>query len=328
MRFAIFCQPITTIFEKADMTKETEKGTVSAISDEGLYGTACQVLERRNGWAHVLTHYGYEGYVRENNLAYRTEEEMRVREEQCLAVVNAGFADVLSLPKVQGVCLISLPGGSLVETLPEPGLETGWTKVRLLDGKEGYIPTWHLEKKRFCQEFLWKDAGAVLENLRTVSARSRTAAGGREDFSLQKLLDEEYGGSEDDFRSQLVEEAMKYMGVQYRWGGRSPKGIDCSGLVSMAYMRSGILIYRDASIADGYPIKRLPLEDVKENRLKKGDALYFPGHIAMYIGEGKFIHSTARSGSNGVVINSLRAEDPDFREDLLECLYAAGGVRI
>ena len=36
-----------------------------------------------------------------------------------------------------------------------------------------------------------------------------------------------------------------------------------------------------------------------------GDLLYFPGHIAMYIGDGKYIHSTGKAGSGGVVINSL-----------------------
>ncbi|MBP3701458.1 MAG: C40 family peptidase, partial [Lachnospiraceae bacterium] len=79
---------------------------------------------------------------------------------------------------------------------------------------------------------------------------------------------------------------------------------------------------------DGYPIQRLPLEDAAAGRLKKGDALYFPGHIAMYIGDGKYIHSTGKIGSGGVVINSLRPEDPDFRQDLLDCLYAVGGVRL
>lgn len=118
------------------------------------------------------------------------------------------------------------------------------------------------------------------------------------------------------------------MGTQYRQAGRSARGIDCSGLVSMAYMRSGILIYRDAAIADGFPIRRIPLAEAREGQLKKGDTLYFPGHVAMYIGEGKFIHSTARIGSGGVVINSLRESDPEYREDLRECVYAVGGVRL
>lgn len=327
MRFAVFQQPVTVIYEKPEMTKLTEKGMVSTIVDEGLYGMACQVVENQDGWAHVITHYGYAGYVRSDMLLYLTEEGLRERLSRRLAIVEARFSDVLSLPLVQGVCLAGLVGGSVIETLPGQCEETGWTKVRLLNGKEGYMRTQHLSKKRFSEDFLWKNQEEVLAMQKEASERKKAAEGGQEGFSLQKVLDEHFAGSEEAFRDNLVAEAKKYMGVQYRWGGKSAKGIDCSGLVSMAYMRSGILIYRDAAIADGYPIRRMVLADALEGAMKKGDLLYFPGHVAMYIGEGRFIHSTARVGSGGVVINSLVETDPGYRGDLRECLYAVGGVR-
>ena len=123
------------------------------------------------------------------------------------------------------------------------------------------------------------------------------------------------------FRMGLCEVAKKYLGTQYRWGGRSGAGIDCSGLVSTAYRRCGIHIYRDAKIVEGWPMRQITLEEAKP-----GDALYFPGHIALYLGNGSYIHSTARAGSNGVVINSLNPEDPDYREDLVKSLYAVGTI--
>ena len=49
------------------------------------------------------------------------------------------------------------------------------------------------------------------------------------------------GASETALREALVER-----GTEYRWGGKSGRGIDCSGLVSSAYMQCGVLIYRDA----------------------------------------------------------------------------------
>lgn len=60
--------------------------------------------------------------------------------------------------------------------------------------------------------------------------------------------------------------------------------------------------------------------------MRPGDLLYFPGHTAMYLGEGRYIHSTARCGSDGVVINSLRPEDPDYREDLDKGMTAVGSI--
>ena len=130
-----------------------------------------------------------------------------------------------------------------------------------------------------------------------------------------------YDGSEEAFRDAVCAQAKKYLGTEYRWGGKSGRGIDCSGLVSSAYMQCGVLIYRDARIVEGWPMHQIPFADKK-----RGDALYFPGHIALYLGEGRYIHSTGASASGGVVINSLDPADPLYREDLVKSLYAVGSV--
>ena len=116
-------------------------------------------------------------------------------------------------------------------------------------------------------------------------------------------------------------QAKKYKGTEYRWGGKSGRGIDCSGLVSSAYMQCGVLIYRDAKIVEGWPMHEVAFEDKKP-----GDALFFPGHVALYLGEGRYIHSTGAAVSGGVVINSLEPEDPLYRDDLVKSLYAVGSV--
>lgn len=90
---------------------------------------------------------------------------------------------------------------------------------------------------------------------------------------------------------------------------------------SVSYMMNGILTYRDAKIVEGYPVR-----EIAAGEKKMGDLLYFPGHIAMYMGNGKYIHSTGKAGSGGVVINSLNPEDADFRADLAESLYAVGSI--
>ena len=327
MEYGVFNRPVTTIYDKPGRTKETKKGTESAIADEGLYGMPCRILERNGGWAYILTGYGYAGYVRGEELRLLSGEEMQALMGEDLAVVDSGCADVLSLPAVQGVCLVSLPGGAFVQRVSRRE-ENGWTRVRLLSGEEGYMRTKHLEEKRCGEDFLWKEAGEVLALLQAASSRSRTAGGGDSGFSLSSVLKRWYGGSEPAFRENLTTQAKKYLGTQYRWGGKSSQGIDCSGLTSMAYLRSGVLIYRDAAIADGFPVIRLSMESGWEDRLYPGDLLYFPGHIAMYIGDGRYIHSTAYIKSGGVVINSLREADGDYRADLKESMYAVGGVRL
>lgn len=127
------------------------------------------------------------------------------------------------------------------------------------------------------------------------------------------------GVLEEDFRNRVVQTALSYLTTPYRWGGKSPLGIDCSGLCSMAYMLNGVVIYRDAKIVDRFPIKEINIEHIQ-----KGDLLYFPGHIAMYMGDDLYVHSSL--GGNEVSINSLNKNHINYREDLATTITAVGSL--
>ena len=86
--------------------------------------------------------------------------------------------------------------------------------------------------------------------------------------------------------SALVKYAKKFLGVPYVFGGTTPKGFDCSGLVQHVYGHFGINITRTTKtqINDG--------REVGRNELKLGD-LVFPSkdHVTLYIGNGKVLHA-------------------------------------
>lgn len=125
------------------------------------------------------------------------------------------------------------------------------------------------------------------------------------------------GLSEEKAREVIIKTSLSFLGVQYRWGGRTHMGIDCSGLAFNSYRAAGINIWRDAYIEKSPALKRIPLE-----RAKPADLLFFDGHMAVYLGEGKFIHS-ASSGAR-VDFASFDENSPVYSEWCAQNLICAG----
>jgi gamma-D-glutamyl-L-lysine dipeptidyl-peptidase len=90
-----------------------------------------------------------------------------------------------------------------------------------------------------------------------------------------------------------VEEARAFLGAPYEWGGMTERGIDCSGLVHMAYRRLGRLVPRDADQQEEAG------EPVPESDLRRGDLVCYGDHIAFWLGDGRILHA---SGSAGAVV--------------------------
>jgi SH3-like domain-containing protein len=152
-----------------------------------------------------------------------------------------------------------------------------WTKVRLPNASEGYVKT-----------------SALMDEAKLQSVQ---ATGDR-----------------------LVSVAKGYLGISYLWGGTSSKGFDCSGFVQTVYHMNNRELPRDANqmVKVGEPVE---FGDKFEN-LRTGDLLFFgPSsekitHVALYMGDRLFIHSSA-----WVHINSLDPEHSLYNE------YRHGTIR-
>ncbi len=114
---------------------------------------------------------------------------------------------------------------------------------------------------------------------------------------------------EDYLRNNIVKNALSYLGTQYRWGGKTIQGIDCSGLCHISYLLEEILIYRDSSFKDEI-LDQYKIRKISKDELKPADLIYMPGHVMLYIGDNKFVHSSVTTC--GVTIGSLNKDDDNY----------------
>jgi len=83
--------------------------------------------------------------------------------------------------------------------------------------------------------------------------------------------------------------AMQYLGVPYLWGGSTPAGFDCSGLVMYVFAQVGVSLPHYTVAQYDYP----NAVSVPRDQLEPGDLVFFNGlgHVGIYIGNGEFIHA-------------------------------------
>jgi cell wall-associated NlpC family hydrolase len=94
-------------------------------------------------------------------------------------------------------------------------------------------------------------------------------------------------------RDQVVLEGLDQIGVPYVWGGASPKGFDCSGLVMWLWAKHGLALphFAASQYHLGPVVEKGPQLD--ESKLQIGDLLFFHdlGHVGIYAGNGEVLHA-------------------------------------
>jgi cell wall-associated NlpC family hydrolase len=120
-------------------------------------------------------------------------------------------------------------------------------------------------------------------------------------------LDEGAGSLPPRSSGDPLEVARAFVGTPYEWGGLTMRGIDCSGLVHIAYRNLGIVIPRDSWQQEeaGVP--------VNESELRPGHLVSYGSesradHVAFWLGNGRIFHATGRDGVRAVV----EEPEPEF----------------
>ena len=129
---------------------------------------------------------------------------------------------------------------------------------------------------------------------------------------------------ENDLRSHIVKTAGRFLGIQYLWGGKSPKGFDCSGFIQTVMHSVGINLPRDA-------YQQEQVEFLRESTLlavEPGDLIFFrtgegkTDHVAIALGEMDIIHS-----SGFVKIESLDEKNENYNHHLSEHISTVKSIQ-
>jgi gamma-D-glutamyl-L-lysine dipeptidyl-peptidase len=104
--------------------------------------------------------------------------------------------------------------------------------------------------------------------------------------------------------------ALTLLSAPYLWGGTSPYGYDCSGFVQAVFRRCGVELPRDSRDQCNVG-ESVTLQDSQPD-----DLIFFPGHVAIHLGDLRIIHATRLRGM--VVVESLDPNKTDCRRDLCE----------
>ncbi len=251
----------------------------SDMVDEALYGTTLEIKDEINGFYLVITDYGYKGWTAKENVCDILDEPN--------ATVDISFCDLLPAPDYHLAPVMTLPLGSrVIAGVPH---EVPQRAMIVLPDKKMYFT--HLSHLVFDSEL----CGASCKSCKTPCGfKVKTAS--------------------PVTRDRICASAERYLGVPYRWGGKTHAGIDCSGLAFMAYRLCGINIWRDSDPDSSRNMRRIPLCEAK-----KGDLLYFKKHVAVYLGDDRFIHASAKRGA--VVCGNISENENMFKDFITATTY-------
>jgi len=171
-------------------------------------------------------------------------------------------------------------------------------RKQLLAGKEQQVA--QLEREE--EERQRKLAEEVAEAVRQVAEAARLAAiaANATTHSTTPVTVPSHDVPASSYGNPLVGVAMRYIGVPYVWGGISPSGFDCSGLVAYSFAQLGVSVPHSsrALFNMGVPVAR---ED-----LQPGDLVFFGSpihHVGIYVGGGNMVHAPY-TGAN-VRVNTI-----------------------
>ena len=252
-----------------------EPSSTKELVTQALLGTPVRILKTEGGKSLIQVPDKYIGWVNTEEVHLLDLEGLSAYREAEKLVYTAQYGLSYSEPTEESMPVTDLVIGNILSKVSE---ESGFTQVSYPDGRLGWVKSSELVP---AEEIFFKST----------------------------------------LKENLVLTALRFHGIPYLWGGTSSKNIDCSGLVCNVYFMNGIQLPRNASMQT--LIGRELTTDFVTDGLEAGDLLFFGrkatedeeenvSHVAMYIGEGEYIHSAGYR--ERVSINSMDSTKNNFIE--------------
>jgi hypothetical protein len=243
------------------------------LASQALMGTPVRILEKEdNGWLLIQTPDQYISWVDRGAITMMNKAGIDRWKAVPKVVYTRSYGSAYSEPNEESATVSDLVAGCMIELVAEKG---NFYQVLFADQRIGFISK---NESKVYNDWL---------------AGMNTSEG------------------------SLVKTSKRLMGVPYLWGGTSFKGVDCSGFTKTVYFLNGIVLPRDASqqVMIGETIDKTG----NWNELKPGDLLFFGDkredgserviHVAMWLGNGEFIHASDKVRVSSMIATASNYDD-------------------
>lgn len=290
------------------------------LVSQALLGAPLRILKEERGMYFIQLADGYLGWVNVNEVHFMEPGELSAYRDRDKVIYASQYGFAYTQADENSLPVADLVIGCLLPIVSEEG---AFYETSYPDGRKAWVKkseVFPAERIFLAESYLNEIAGEF------AGALAGETSGGTAGKTTTEIAAELAGEA-------VVETAMAYHGIPYLWGGASSKNLDCSGFVSNVFFMNGIQMPRDAD-QQAFCGRELSTEYSPEG-LQKGDLLFFGkkatagepervSHVAIYIGEGEFIHAAGYRDRVG--INSMDSTRANYIDSYPEIFVRASRI--